>query len=99
MGIPSIGESVRAIISTLRTALDPPWNTTLRPHMLRHAFGYELQKFAGTAAVVSGMRHASIRSSDSYIAGPEVWADDVVPTANERIEHLLEQAGLLQVLA
>lgn len=98
-GQPISGESVRALVSTLATALDPPWNMNLTPHMLRHSFGYELQKHAGTAAVVTGMRHVSSRSSDPYLAGPEVWATDLLSKGNARIQRLLEQAGVLEMFA
>jgi integrase len=96
-GQPLSDQSVRAIVSTLRTSLDPPWNTKLTPHMLRHSFGYELQKHAGAAAVVTGMRHASSCSSEPYAAGPEAFADDLLPKGNASIEHLLAQAGLLEI--
>lgn len=96
-GHPLTDQSVRAIVSTLRTTLDPPWNMKLTPHMLRHSFGYELQKHAGAAAVVTGMRHASSRSSEPYAAGPEVFADELLPKGNASIEHLLAQAGLLEI--
>jgi integrase len=97
-GHPLSDQSVRAIVSTLRTVLDPPWNTKLTPHMLRHSYGYDLQKHAGPAAVVTGMRHASSRSSEPYAAGPESFADELLPKGNATIEHLLTQAGILEVL-
>jgi integrase len=90
-------QSVRVIVSTLRTVLDPPWNTKLTPHMLRHSFGYDLQKHAGAAAVVTGMRHASSRSSEPYTAGPEAFAEELLPKGNASIEYLLAQAGLLEI--
>jgi integrase len=96
-GHPLSDQSVRAIVSTVRTTLDPPWNTKLTPHMLRHSFGYDLQKHAGTAAVVTGMRHASSRSSEPYAAGPEAFADELLPKGNATIEQLLAQAGILGV--
>ncbi len=97
-GQPLSASSVRAVISTLRRSLDPPWNTTLTPHMLRHAFGYDLQKYGGSAAVVANMRHASSRSSEPYAAGPEQFADEVLLKGNAAIERLLVQAGMLEVL-
>jgi integrase len=97
-GQPLSDQSIRVIVSTLRVALDPPWSTKLTPHMLRHAFGYDLQKHAGAAAVVTGMRHASSRSSEPYAAGPEAFADALLPKGNESIERLLTQAGLLECL-
>ena len=96
-GQPLSASSVRAVISTLRTTLDAPWNTTLTPHMLRHAFGYDLQKHAGAAAVVANMRHASSRSSEPYAAGPELFVDELLPKGNAAIERLLAQAGLLEI--
>jgi integrase len=97
-GHPLSAQSVRALVSTLRTVLDPPWNTRLTPHMLRHSFGYDLQKYAGPAAVVTGMRHASSRSGEPYAAAPEIFADEIIPKGNTHLEQLLAQAGLLEVL-
>lgn len=87
-------ESVRALIDTLRGVLDPPWNECLTPHMLRHAFGYELQKMGGTSLVTANMRHASIHSSEAYAAGAEVFVDEIVDVGNARILHLMEEARL-----
>jgi len=91
-------ESVRMLIDTLRPALHSPWNTCLTPHMLRHSFGYDLQKYSGPTAVTTNMRHASSRSSEPYTAGPETFAEELLLPGNARIEHLLSQAGLLEVL-
>lgn len=87
-------ESVRALIDTLRPALDPPWNEQLTPHMLRHAFGYELQKMGGPALVTANMRHASLQSGDAYAAGAEVFVDEILSTGNARILRLINQANL-----
>lgn len=93
-GHPIGAQSVRAVIDTLRPALDPPWNETLTPHMLRHSFGYDLQRHSGQAAVVTNMRHASILSSAPYGAGPEIFADELLPPLNSKIEEMFAQAGL-----
>lgn len=87
-------ESVRALIDTLRPALDPPWNEQLTPHMLRHAFGYELQKAGGPSLVTANMRHASIRSGEAYAAGAEVFVDAILKAGNARILRLIEEANL-----
>ncbi len=87
-------ESVRALIDTLRRTLDPPWNEQLTPHMLRHAFGYELQKTGGTSLVTANMRHASIHSSEAYAAGAEVFVDDILAAGNARILQLINEASL-----
>jgi site-specific recombinase XerD len=91
-------QSVRALVNSLRPALLPPWNQLLTPHMLRHAFGYDLQKHGGPAAVVTNMRHASSRSGEPYAAGPEVFADALLLKSNTMIEQLLAEAGLLEKL-
>jgi site-specific recombinase XerD len=87
-------ESVRALIDTLRPALDSPWNEQLTPHMLRHAFGYELQKAGGSSLVTANMRHASLHSSEAYAAGAEVFVDDILGAGNARILQLLKEANL-----
>lgn len=92
------GQSVRAIIDVLRPALDPPWNEQLTPHMLRHSFGYDLQKLSGPAANVTNMRHASSRSSAPYQGGPEVFADELLEPGNKMIQGFLAQAGFLEAL-
>jgi len=96
-GEPIGDQSVRALVDGLRTALDAPWNERLTPHMLRHSFGYDLQKLSGPAAVVTNMRHASSRSSEPYAAGPETFAEELLRPGNEKIEQFLAQAGLLEV--
>ncbi|HZU70501.1 MAG TPA: site-specific integrase [Ktedonobacteraceae bacterium] len=90
------GESVRAMLNTLRPALTSPWNKLLTPHKLRHSFGYDLQKLVGPGGIVSNMRHASIRSIDPYIASSEAFADQIVAPENEKFAHLLKRAGLLE---
>jgi len=87
-------ESVRALIDTLRGALDPPWNEQLTPHMLRHAFGYELQKIGGPYLVTANMRHASLQSGEAYAGGAEVFVDDILATGNARILQLIKEAHL-----
>ena len=87
-------ESVRALIDTLRGALDPPWNEQLTPHMLRHAFGYELQKIGGPYLVTANMRHASLQSGEAYAGGAEVFVDDILATGNARILQLIKEARL-----
>lgn len=87
-------ESVRALIDTLRDALDLPWNEQLTPHMLRHAFGYELQKMGGSSLVTANMRHASLQSGEAYAAGAEVFVDDILLTGNARIIQLIKEAEL-----
>jgi len=87
-------ESVRALIDTLRGALDPPWNEQLTPHMLRHAFGYELQKIGGPYLVTANMRHASLHSGEAYAGGAEVFVDDILATGNARILQLIKAARL-----
>ncbi len=91
-------ESVRAILDTLRPSLDPPWDKHLTPHMLRHSYGYDLQKLLGPSGIAPNMRHATIRSIDPYIAGVESFADQLVTPANEKFGQLLNQAGLLGLL-
>jgi len=86
--------SVRAMLDTLRPSLDPPWDKLLTPHTLRHAYGYDLQKLVGPGGIAPNMRHASIRSIDPYIAGVETFAEELVTPENEKLEWILNQAGL-----
>lgn len=90
-------ESVRAVLTTLRDTLDPPWKTQLTPHMLRHSYGYDLQKLSGPAAITTNMRHASILSSEPYAAGPETFADELIIPSSAKIENLFSQAGLMEM--
>jgi len=90
-------ESIRAIIKALRPDLASPWNTRLTPHMLRHSFGYDLQKLSGPAAVTSNMRHRSSLSGKPYEAGPEIFADEIVVPNNKKLEQMFAQAGLLEL--
>lgn len=98
-GKPLHEESVRALIDTLRPSLDAPWNTTLTPHMLRHAYGYELQRYGGAAAVTINMRHASSRSGEPYTASPEILAEELLPITEATIARIIEQAQLTEVFA
>lgn len=91
-------QSIRAVIDALRPELQAPWNKKLTPHMLRHSFGYDLQKLAGPAAVVTGMRHASSRSGEPYAAGFDVFADQLLEPGNRKLEQIFAQAGLLDLL-
>lgn len=91
-------ESVRAILDALRFSLDAPWNNHLTPHILRHSYGYDLQKLVGPGAIASNMRHASIRSIDPYMAGIEAFADELVLPENEKLEKCLKQANLWEIL-
>jgi site-specific recombinase XerD len=83
-------ESVRALIDTLRSALDPPWNEQLTPHMLRHAFGYDLQKMGGASLVTANMRHASLHAGSAYAAGAEVFVDEILGAGNTRTIQLMK---------
>ncbi len=91
-------QSVRAVIDVLRLTLAPPWNKQLTPHMLRHSFGYDLQKLSGPAANVTNMRHASSRSSEPYMAGPETFADELLEPGDKMIQDFLARAGILEAL-
>lgn len=97
-GEPVSPQTVRKMIEKLRGYLAPPWNTTLTPHVLRHSFGYDLQRYGGDAAVTAGMRHASISSSKPYSALVEVFAEHVLDQVNDEIEGVLASTGLLEML-
>jgi len=91
------GGSVGAMLDILSPSLDSPWDKLLTPHTLRHAYGYDLQKFLGLGGIAPNMRHASIRSIDPYIAGIEAFTDELVAPENEKLERYLKQAGLLEI--
>jgi integrase len=91
-------QTVRKIVDLLRINLTPPWNTILTPHMLRHSFGYDMQMHGGSAAVTSGMRHASPGSSKPYIALIEVFTNNILSQVNNEIEELLDRANLLDLI-
>jgi site-specific recombinase XerD len=93
-GKPLSAQSVRALVDTLRTALDPPWDNLTTPHTLRHAFGYDLQKYGGPAAVIAGMRHASAQSSEPYTAGPENFSDELLAPTDAKLARLFAEAGI-----
>lgn len=97
-GQPLSDQSVGALLNSLRTVLDTPWNERLTPHMLRHSFGNDLQKLAGEAAVVAGMRHASIRSIAPYQAGLDVFAPVLLGPTAAKLEDYLAQAGLQKLV-
>jgi site-specific recombinase XerD len=97
-GEPITPQTVRKVIDTLKTELDPPWNEELTPHMLRHSFAYQIQKVGGEAAVTANMRHASSRSSQPYAAGVEVFADEMLEPLNKEIERFLTEVNLIDVL-
>jgi integrase len=91
-------QTVNKMIKTLSEDLDPPWNKILTPHMLRHSFGYQLQKLAGPASLIANMRHLSINSNEPYSAGVENFMDELLHPVNDEIETMLDQAGLLGLL-
>jgi hypothetical protein len=66
-------ESIRALVDTLRSALDPPWNEQLTPHMLRHAFGYELQRMGTLSPRLSNPLYANDWHSLYYDESPLNW--------------------------
>ena len=67
------GETVRSVLDTLRLDLDEPWRTRLHPHLLRHAWGYDLQRLDSPLGLTANMRHRSPASAKDYRAGPELW--------------------------
>jgi integrase len=97
-GQPITAQTVRKIIETLREDLDTPWNTCLTPHMLRHSFGYHVQRLGGSAAVMASMRHASSASGEPYSSGIENFVEELLEPFNDDIEDIAAQAGLLGYL-
>lgn len=95
---PITPQAVRKLVDRLREALDPPWDKILTPHMLRHAFGHQLQKTAGPSAQTANMRHASISSGDPYRGGVENFIDELVGPLSDEVNQIVEQAGLLDIL-
>jgi integrase len=95
-GVRISDESVRAMLNILRPSLDTPWNKKLTPHILRHSYGYDLQKLLGPGGIAPNMRHASIRSIDPYIAGIEAFVDELSTPENDKLEKFLKQAGFLE---
>lgn len=91
-------QTVRKMIDKLRGCLAPPWNTTLTPHMLRHSFGYDLQRYGGEAAVTANMRHASSNSGRAYRALVEIFAEQLLDQVNDEIEGVLACTGLLDMI-
>lgn len=97
-GQPIGAQSVRKMLDALKPALDPPWNKLLTPHSLRHAFAYDLQKSGGPSAVVVNMRHASSRSGEPYMAGPAVFADELIEPLNAKMRQMLVRGGFMEIL-
>jgi site-specific recombinase XerD len=87
-------QTVRKIIDALRDKLTPPWNKLISPHTLRHSFASDLQKHGGTAAVIVNMRHASYLSLNPYLAGPEIFADDLLASGETKLAKLLSRFGI-----
>lgn len=81
-------QTVRKMLEVLRDSLDSPWNKILTPHMLRHSYAYDLQRYLSEVGVTINMRHASPLSASPYTAGVEVFADLLAPM-NARLEQLL----------
>jgi integrase len=97
-GQPITPGSIHAIIKELRPNLDPPWNELCTPHTLRHSFGYALQRFGSEGAIVTNMRHASFASSAPYMAGPEMFAEEILTTLDNNLGELFKLTGLTEVL-
>jgi site-specific recombinase XerD len=91
-------QTVRAIIDVLRPALDSPWDEIASPHVLRHSFGYDLQKYGGPLAVTANMRHASIESSEPYAAPAQIFAEELFSGVNSKLDEMFARAGLSGVV-
>lgn len=87
-------QSVRKMLDALRPALSSPWDKLLSPHMLRHSYAYDIQRFLGEAGLTVNMRHSSPRSSAPYAAGLTVYADELLKSANSKVRQMLAQVGL-----
>jgi site-specific recombinase XerD len=87
-------QTVRKVIDALRHYLTPPWDKLVSPHTLRHSFARDLQKHGGEAAVVVNMRHASYFSLKPYGASPEIFADELLASSDQRLPRLLAQFGI-----
>jgi integrase len=84
-------QTVRKMLEAIRGKLDPPWNEILTPHMLRHSYAYDLQRYLNEVGVTVNMRHASPLSASSYSAGVEVFADLLAPV-NAKLKELFSRA-------
>lgn len=87
-------QCVRKVVDALRDALTPPWGKLVSPHPLRHSFARDLQEHGGVVATRINMRHASDRSLDSYSAGPEIFADQLLASGETKLTRLLSEFGV-----
>lgn len=87
-------QCVRKVIDALREFLTPPWDKRVSPHILRHSYAVDLQKYAGEAGTVINMRHASFRSLDAYMGSPEVFGPALIAAADRRLTTILTGFGL-----
>lgn len=87
-------QTVRKVIDRLRGNLTPPWDKLVTPHTLRHSYASDLQKHGGETAVVVNMRHASFSSLTPYSASPEIFADELSVSGENKLTSLLSDFGI-----
>lgn len=84
-------QCVRKVIDALRDALTPPWDKLVSPHPLRHSFAGDLQEHGGEVATMINMRHASTQSLNSYLIGPERFANQLLASGETKLTRLLSE--------
>lgn len=87
-------QCVRKVVDALRDALTPPWDELVSPHTLRHSFARDLQEHGGDVATMINMRHASTRSLNTYFAGPEIFAGQLLASGETKLTSLLSEFGI-----
>jgi integrase len=87
-------QCIRKVVDALSDALTAPWDELVSPHPLRHSFARDLQEHGGDVATTVNMRHASNRSLNSYFAGPEIFAGQLLASGETKLTRLLSEFGI-----
>jgi hypothetical protein len=82
-------QTPHTVIKALREQLEEPWSESCTLHTLRHRYGIDLQEHLGSAAIAPNMRHRSLQSIKPYSAGVEVFAKQLLPVTNARLERVI----------
>ncbi len=87
-------ETIRYVVDQVRPALEEPWRSLLRPHLLRHSFAHDLQKIVGPFGGAANMRHHSVTSMDAYRDSALGWADQLVQM-NAEADEAMKALGVV----
>jgi hypothetical protein len=97
-GLPITAGSVGAMISALRTALDPPWSSLLRAEVLRQAGGIDLRDHAQTATLRYEAYPIYGQPSGTYALVLPNEDREIIDLGNSLVRAVLKRAGLVEML-